>query len=156
MSNRRCFFIGHRDAPEEVRVPLAAAIEQHITTFGVAQFVVGHYGQFDWMAAQEVAKAKLSHPDVKLTMLLPYHPAQHSMELPDGFDDSFYPFEAERIPKKAAIIRANRYMVGHSDYLIAYVAHTASNARNLLEYAQKYKRKIPLVITELNVSGGTL
>jgi len=43
----------------------------------------------------------------------------------------------ERVPKRLAIVRANRYMIEHSDYLIAYVWHPASNARELLEYAQK-------------------
>lgn len=156
MSNRRCFFIGHRDASEGVCKQLAAAIEQHITEFGVTQFVAGHYGQFDRMAVREVAKAKLRHPDVTQTMLLPYHPTEHPIQLPDGFDDSFYPFEGERIPRKAAIVRANRYMAEHIDYLIAYAAHTVSNTRNLLKYARKCRQKSPLVITELNLGGGTL
>lgn len=156
MSNRICFFIGHRDAPKKLRAALDSAVEQHITDFGVTQFVVGHYGQFDQMAARAVAAAKSRHPEVTLTMLLPYHPAEQPIELTEEFNDSFYPFEAERIPRKVAIVRANRYMVEHSDYLIAYVAHTASNTRNLLEYARKCKRESPLVITELGTNGGTL
>ncbi len=149
MSNRRCFFIGHRDAPEEVRVPLAAAIEQHITEFGVTQFVVGHYGQFDWMAAREVAKAKLRHPDVTLTMLLPYHPAERTIELTEEFDNSFYPFMDECIPRRSAIVRANRCMIEHSGFLIAYAVHGASNAYNLVEFARRQKN--PIHITELKL-----
>ena len=100
MSNRRCFFIGHRDASEGVCKQLAAAIEQHITEFGVTQFVARHYGQFDRMAVREVAKAKLRHPDVTQTMLRPYHPTEHPIQLPDGFDDSFIPLKANEFPGK--------------------------------------------------------
>ena len=42
----------------------------------------------------------------------------------------------ERAPKRAAIVRANRYMADHCDFLIAYAWHTASNARELVDYAQ--------------------
>ena len=45
------------------------------------------------------------------------------------------------MPKRAAIIRANRYMVEHSEYLIAYVKHSVSNARELVEYAQKWEKR---------------
>ena len=42
----------------------------------------------------------------------------------------------ERVPKRAAIVRANRYMADHCDFLIAYAWHPASNARELVDYAQ--------------------
>lgn len=99
------------------------------------------------MAAWVVSKAKLNHPEIILTMLLPYHPAESPIELPSYFDGSLYPFEGERIPKRAAIIRANRFMILHSDYLIAYVVHEVSNAKKLLKYAKSLKSA---KITELN------
>ena len=43
----------------------------------------------------------------------------------------------EKVPRRLAIVRANRYMVDHVDYLIAYAWHPASNARDLTKYAQK-------------------
>ena len=53
----------------------------------------------------------------------------------------------ESILRKAAIIRANRYVVDHVDYLIAYAWHSASNARELVEYARKRQRNLCLSIT---------
>lgn len=53
-----CFFIGHRNTPESVFLPLLAAVERHITEYGVTDFVVGHYGRFDSLAAQAVVEAK--------------------------------------------------------------------------------------------------
>ena len=48
----------------------------------------------------------------------------------------------ESVPRKAAIVRANRYVVDHVDYLIAYAWHPASNARELVEYAQKRQQTV--------------
>lgn len=131
-----CFFIGHRDAPESLREALLKEVERHITDYGVTEFVVGGYGRFDSMAAWAVKEVKKRYP-VKLWLLLPYHPALRPVETPDGFDGTFYPSEMEAVPKRAAIVRANRYMVDHSGHLIAYVRHSASNAWNLAEYARK-------------------
>ena len=55
---KTCFFIGHRDAPEEIKLALAAAVERHITEYGVTEFIVGNYGGFDYMAAKSVIAAK--------------------------------------------------------------------------------------------------
>ena len=82
-------------------------------------------------------------------MLLPYHPYDRPTPTPPGFDGTFYPLGMETVPKRAAIVRANRYMVEHSDYLIAYAWHPASNARELVEYAQKCEKQGKISITIL-------
>ena len=147
MGGKSCFFIGHREASEEIYPVLHAAVEQHIVEYGVTEFFVGHYGGFDRLAALAVKEAKRFYPEVKLTLLLPYHPAERPISTPDGFDSTFYPPGMESVPRKAAIIRANRYVVDHVDYLIAYVWHPASSARELVEYARKRLRTLCLSIT---------
>ena len=134
---KSCFFIGHREASSEILPALRATIEQHIVEYGVTEFVVGHYGGFDRMAARAVIAAKAQHPEITLSMLIPYHPSEQPIELPPGFDNSFYPPGMEKVPRRLAIVRANRYMVDHVDYLIAYAWHPASNSRNLVEYASQ-------------------
>lgn len=134
---RSCFFIGHRDAPEEILPALLEAIEGHITNYGVGEFIVGGYGQFDRLAARALVCAKSRHPEIILMLLTPYHPAERSMEVPPGFDGTFYPPGMESVPRQYTIARANRYMIGHADCLIAYAWHPASNAKNLVEYALK-------------------
>ena len=136
-----CFFIGHREAPDSLLPQLSAEIERHITEYGVTEFVVGKYGHFDTLAAKCVKAAKKRHPEVTLTLLLPYHPYDHPTPTPAGFDGTFYPPGMETVPKRAAIVRANRYMVEHSEYLIAYAWHPASNAREVVEYAQKLGKR---------------
>lgn len=137
MNFKSCFFIGHRDAPEEILPALLEAIEGHITNYGVGEFIVGNYGVFDRLAAKALVCAKSRHPEIILMLLTPYHPAERSMEVPPGFDGTFYPPGMESVPRQYTITRANRYMIDHADCLIAYAWHPASNAKNLVEYALK-------------------
>jgi hypothetical protein len=149
MCRKSCFFIGHRDAPEALLPALADEVERHISEYGVEDFAVGQYGRFDSLAARAVKDAKQRHPEVTLTLLLPYHPFDRPVQTPPGFDGTFYPPGMEKVPKRAAIVRANRYMVDHSDYLIAYAWQPASNARTLVEYAQKKEQQGRIHVTML-------
>ena len=134
---KSCFFIGHREASSEVLPALMEAVEQHIVEFGVTEFIVGNYGGFDHMAVKAVIATKERHPEITISLLIPYHPAERPIETPQGFDNTFYPPDMEKVPRKLAIVRANRYMIDHVDYLIAYAWHPASNARDLMGYARK-------------------
>lgn len=149
MNTRSCFFIGHREADEKLLPVLKAEVQRHIEELGVTEFIVGHYGGFDHLAVQAVCAAKKEHPDICLSILLPYHPAERPVKTPKGVDSTYYPPGMERVPRRFAIVRANRYMVDHVDFLIAYVWHTASNARELLEYAQRRQERGLLQITLL-------
>lgn len=136
-----CFFIGHREAGDELLPTLTEAVERHITEYGITSFMVGRYGNFDKLAARAVIGAKKRHPEVTLTLLLPYHPFDRPTPTPEGFDGTFYPPGMETVPKRVAIVRANRYMVENGSHLIAYAWHPASNARELVEYAQAREKK---------------
>ncbi len=136
-----CFFIGHRDTPESVIPSLSLAVEKHIVELGVTEFVVGNYGAFDRMAAKAVITAKQLHPEIMLTLLLPYHPSERRVEQPPGFDATFYPPDMETVPRRYAILRANRYMIDHADFLIAYAWHPGSNARDLVTHAMRKAAK---------------
>ena len=56
MGRKSCFFIGHREASEEIYPALYAAVEQHIVEYGVKEFIIGHYGGFDRLAASAVKR----------------------------------------------------------------------------------------------------
>ena len=147
MKCKSCFFIGHREAGPEILPALEDAIEKHILEYGVTEFIVGHYGGFDRLAARAVISAKKCHPEIRLLMLIPYHPAERPVETPPGFDGTFYPLGIESVPRKFSIVQANRYMIDHVNYLIAYAWHPASNARNLFDYA----RQKAICITNLRI-----
>lgn len=137
---KSCFFIGHRDAPMQAAPLLGELIERHITQLHVREFVVGCYGAFDSMVSHQLGAAKERHGDISNLLLSPYHPSEREIILPKGFDAAFYPPGMEKVPKRFAIVRANRYMIENSDYLIAYVWHPASNARELYEYALRLEK----------------
>ena len=138
MDDKTCFFIGHRDAPEEVRPLLVEAVERHITQYGVTEFIVGHYGRFDYMAAGAVRKAKERHPEVTLTLLLPYYPP--SFDTSD-FDRTYYPAGLENVPKPFAIVRANEHMIRSSDYLICYDRGEIGKTRDFAELARRREKR---------------
>ena len=148
-----CFFIGHREAGDELLPTLTAAVERHITEYGVTSFMVGRYGNFDKLAARAVIDAKKRHPEVTLTLLLPYHPFDRPIPTPEGFDGTFYPPGMETVPKRVAIVRANRYMMENSSHLIAYAWHPASNAREILEAALKRQKRGEMRVTNLAPQG---
>lgn len=60
-----------------------------------------------------------------------------------GFDGTYYPEGMETVPRRFAIVQANKRMVESVDWLIAYVRHGASNSCKILEYAQR--RGLPCV-----------
>ena len=74
-------------------------------------------------------------------LVLPYHPAERPVDTPYGFDGTYYPEGLEQVPKRYAIVRANRIMIDMSDWLVAYVRYGASNSRKLLEYAEHRRKK---------------
>lgn len=129
---KSCFLFGHADTPQAVLPDLMNAIEHEISK-GVTAFYVGYHGNFDRMAAAALRTAKKQHPEITLTLVLAYHPAERRTELPDGFDGTFYP-PLEKTPRRFALVKANQYMVQNSDGIVCYVRHFG-NSRNLLEYA---------------------
>lgn len=145
-----CFFIGHHNAPESLRPLLDEAVERHIMDYNVICFTVGRYGSFDRMAAGAVKAAKRRHPEVMLSLLLPYHPFDQPIEVPDGFDNTFYPPGMETVPKRVAIIRANQYMIQNSDYLITY-NRGCGNTSKLVAAAYHRQRNGSLHIDNLAI-----
>ncbi len=119
---------------------LKQIVEKHISAYGVTEFIVGGYGGFDHLAARAVISLKQQYPQITLSLLILYHPAERPIEIPPGFDNTYYPPGMEKVPRRLAIVRANRYMVEHMDYLIAYAWHLASNARELVAYARNCRK----------------
>lgn len=135
--SKGCFFMGHHNAPASIASALQDAVEEAVTQQGITEFIVGQYGSFDRMSARAVIEAKKKYHGISLTMLLPYYRSNQSMSLPAGFDGTLYPERMEKVPKRAAIVAANRYMIEHSDLFIVYVHHIASNSYEILRYAEK-------------------
>jgi len=94
----RSFFIGHREASNELLPILTQVVEKHISEYGVTEFIVGGYGSFDHLAARAVISLKQQYPQITLSLLIPYHPAERPIETPPGFDNTYYPPGMEIVP----------------------------------------------------------
>lgn len=143
---KSCFLFGHADTPDSIMPRLDKAIESCYIK-GITDFYVDSRGRFDSLAAAAVKRAKQRHSDIRLYLLLAYHPAERPVDLPDGFDGSFYP-PLEGTPRQYTIVKANQYMVNTANALICYVCHIG-NTRKLFEYGQRRKRKDEVMIENL-------
>lgn len=144
---KSCFLFGHSDAPQDIQSAIEAAVERQYLNHGIRQYYVGGYGSFDRLAASALKTVKKQYQDISLYLLLPYHPAERPVETPEGFDGTFYP-PPEKVPRRYAIVRANRYMIETCDSIICYVNHIG-NTRTLLEYAQRRVKKGELFLENL-------
>ena len=135
---KSCFMFGHSDCPDSMLPRIEQSIEHYYSQYGITDFYIGNRGRFDSLAATAVRNAKQRHPDIRMYLLLAYHPSERPVDLWGGFDGSFYP-PLENTPRQYTIVKANRYMVDTTDFLICYVKHFG-NTRNLLEYAQRRKK----------------
>lgn len=136
---KSCFMFGHADCPDNMLPRIEQAIEHYYSQYGITDFYIGNRGRFDSLAATAVKRMKQQYSDIKLYLLLAYHPGERPVDPWDGFDGSYYP-PLEGVPRPYAIVRGNQYMVDNADCLICYVKHMG-NTRNLLEYARKRKEK---------------
>ena len=138
---KSCFFVGHREAERELLPLIMEAAEHIIQENPTVAFYTGRYGNFDHLAGEAVIQLRKKYPDLRLYMVLPYHPAERPIEAPSGYDGTFYPDGMETVTRRYAIPQANRKMIDMCDYLIAYVTHPASNAGKFLEYARRREKK---------------
>ena len=145
---KRCFLFGHSDAPDSILPLLEARMEAHYAEYGVREFIAGEYGRFDALAAEAGRRVKQRHPDIRLTLMTPYYRPEKSRTLPRNFDELLFPDRLETVPMRLRIVRANRMMIEYADTVICCVCRPG-NARKLLEYAQRRRRKDDLIIDSL-------
>ena len=136
---KSCFMFGHSDCPDTMLPKIEEAIDVYYSRYGVTDFYIGNRGRFDGLAAAAVRNAKQQHPDIRMYLLLAYHPSERAVDLWGGFDGSFYP-PLEGVPRPYTIVRANQYMIDTTMFLICYVKHIG-NAKSLLEYARRKGRE---------------
>lgn len=149
MCSKRCFFIGHRDAPQSLFERLKTEIKRLVVNESVSEFVIGGYGSFDAMASVAVVDVKSEFPEINILRLTPYYKPCRTPNLPIGFDGTIYPEGLEDVPRRFSIVRANQYMVEHSDYLICYVCRSFGSSGKLVEFASRKEKKGKIQIIRL-------
>lgn len=149
---KRCFMFGHRDTPAGLLPEIERAVERHYREYGVREFIVGQYGTFDRLAAQAVRSVRQKYADIRLILLLPYHPAERSVMNAESYDATLYLDGMEHVPKRLAIVQANKKMVEQADSVICHVEHVG-NTRRLLEMAKRRKDQGLAVVENLRGRG---
>ena len=144
MDNKVCFMFGHATTPYDAIALIEAAAERQYQEHNIKTFIVGNRGNFDSLAATAIKNLKKKYSDISLLLLLAYHPAERSVHLTEGFDNSYYP-PLEGVPRQYAIVRANQFMVDTADSIICYV-NRIGNTRKLLEQAERRQKKENILI----------
>lgn len=132
-------FCGHRQVlkTEEVRSWLRDSLELLIAE-GADTFYLGGYGEFDHLAASLLREAKKSHPNIVMTLVLPYLDSTLDAS---GYDGTLYP-PLENVPRRFAIVKRNEWMADVADVTVAYVLHSWGGAAQTLRCAQRKKKRI--------------
>lgn len=132
-------FCGHREIDDRDAVEhwLNVVCEQLIAE-GAQTFYLGGYGAFDLLAKSVLRKLKVSYPQIRSILVLPYLNSSLST---DGYDESVYP-PLESVPLRFAILRRNEWFIEHADVVIAYVTHNWGGATKTLQYALRKQKRI--------------
>ena len=80
--NKFCFLFGHRDAPESILPQIEQAVEAQYLIHGIEEFVVGHRGNFDSLAARAVRSVKASRNPSDAAACLPPRKRQKRRRIP--------------------------------------------------------------------------
>ena len=152
MNNVTCCFTGHRNISkynlEKLKAELENAIEQLIS-YGVINFEAGGALGFDTIAALTVLKVKEKIPQIKLILVLPCRNQADKWNESDvetyeyiksQSDKYFYTSENYN---KGCMLKRNRYMVDHAEYVIsAWDGRKSGGTYATVNYARKLNRKI--------------
>lgn len=142
----RCCFAGHSDvniSAEKEKVKEVA--ENLILEYGVKEFRVGNYGNFDICCSRAIKELKENYPDIKLSVVIPYLTKsinEYKEEYYKNFDDILIANIPLSAPKRLHIIKTNQYMVENSQFLICYINRNWGGAVQTFEYAKRKKLTI--------------
>lgn len=125
-------FIGHSECYGLDESRVYAAIERLIYA-GVATFLCGGMGDFDWLCSRQVHQAKQQYPQIESLLVVPY--LSFRIREQKYFDAILYPEGFEKYHFKAAIPARNRFLVNHSAYALCYVNHDWGGAAKTYQLA---------------------
>lgn len=64
------------------------------------------------------------YPQINCAVVLESMPGKLKPDYPEDFSDTILPESIEEVPPRFAISWRNNWMLAHSDYVVAYVAHS--------------------------------
>ena len=146
-SLRRCCFTGHRPKKltadsEAIKALLAAEIDAAIAD-GITVFITGMARGVDMWAAELVLARRATNPGVTLFCAIPYEGFEKKWA--DTWRDLYQSILAQANGSKvfqprftyASFQERNRWMVDHSERVIAVFNGEKGGTKNTLDYARK-------------------
>ena len=138
-----CSIFGHHDASANLAAPLTAMLIHLTKEEHVDRFLIGNHGSFDLLSRYVLNEIVIPGcPRVKYSVVLAYLPSVRPLEYPYRPEETIYPEGLEKVPKRFAISRRNRWMVDQSDIVLVYCRYSIGGTASTLEYAQKKKKRI--------------
>ena len=156
-----CCFTGHRYFPwsdnidhpryRALLVELEKAIDLALAK-GATHFICGNAVGVDTWAAELVLKKKRTHPEIFLEIALPFagHNANESVCQKVQQKADLVHIVSTAKSRKAAFLERDRYMVEHSDLLIAVYSELRARggAAKKMEYAKKQRKEVLAISVE--------
>ena len=127
-----CTFFGHGDCPETKYSNILQAIQNLITEKNIITFYVGTQGNFDSLVYRALCNLRADFPQIRIYRVLAYLPKDNSL-----ISDSILLEGIELIHPRYAISWRNRWMIEHSDYVIAYITHNYGGAARFVDEAKR-------------------
>lgn len=151
MENKGCSFTGHRSYPDSHRKSLVEHIKRAVEyayNSGCRSFYAGGALGFDTLAAREVIRFRMSHPDVSLILILPC--LNQSEKWSDSASDAYEYIlsEANEVRyvdetySKACMQKRNMALAEVCDIMIAYVSRPRSGAAQTVRMAEGLGKKV--------------
>lgn len=146
-----CSFTGHRsilpEHDEELRDRLVRAVEYAYSN-GVRTFFAGGAIGFDTLAAREIMRFRISHPDVRLSLILPCpeqadawsHAQRDAYEYILGSADTVEYVSEEYT--KTCMKKRNARLAEEGDIIIAYLYRMGSGSSQTVRIATELGKKV--------------
>ena len=132
-----CTFFGHGDCPEMNYSNILQTIQNLITEKNIITFYVGTQGNFDSLVYRALCNLRADFPQIRIYRVLAYLPKDNSL-----ISDSILLEGIELIHPRYAISWRNRWMIEHSDYVIAYITHNYGGAARFVNEAERRGKTI--------------
>ena len=140
-----CCGFGHRTLLMDVEKPLREVLDRLVKEHGVTVFYTGGMGEFDALFARTVRALKRDHPSLRLVLVMPYltrHLNANKGYYETLYDEILIPAELDDVHPKKAIGLRNRWMVNHSDFVVAALHRNTGGAAEAIRFAQAIERTI--------------
>ena len=147
-------FCGHSNClfKDDIKEQLKNILVSKIIKNPTCKFYLGGYGDFDSLCLRTLRELKKEFQDIELIFITPYIDKNYSkLEFSKyHYDDVIFP-PLESVPRKFAILKRNEWMVDEADLVIAYVMYSWGGAAKTLEYANRKKKQIINLATNIKI-----